>query len=137
MKRIAALPLFLLPSLSARATGADLPDTTAALGQTILVLGLIIGILVLGLYLLRRTGLARPQGGQLLRLRGSVAVGPRERVVLVEVGERVLVLGVAPGRVNALDSLDVNELPSPNDAHRPGSEDFQRWLKRTLERRQP
>lgn len=130
------LPLPLLLPLPALAVSSEIPDTTGALVQTILGLGLIIGILVLGLYLLRRAGLARPQAGRLLQVRGSVAVGPRERVVLVEVGERVLVLGVAPGRVNALDSLDVNELPSADDNQRPGSEDFQRWLKRTLERRQ-
>ncbi len=130
------LPLPLLLPLHALAVGSEIPDTTGALVQTILGLGLIIGILVLGLYLLRRAGLARPPTGRLLQVRGSVAVGPRERVVLVEVGERVLVLGVAPGRVNALDSLDVNELPSADDNQRPGSEDFQRWLKRTLERRQ-
>jgi hypothetical protein len=47
----------------------------------------------------------------MLKIRGAAAVGPRERVVLVEVADRILVLGVAPGRVNTLHTLDAADLP--------------------------
>jgi flagellar protein FliO/FliZ len=49
-----------------------------------------------------------------LRVLGGVAVGQRERVVMVEVGETWLVLGVAPGRVNALHVM--GKLPDPAPA---------------------
>ena len=64
-------------------------------------------------------------------------VGPRERVVLVEVADRILVLGVAPGRVNTLHTLDAGDIPRDPDGGRPlsGGKDFQTWLKQTLERR--
>jgi len=43
--------------------------------------------------------------GSGLRVLGGLAVGARERVVLVEVGGTQLLLGVAPGRVQALHVL--------------------------------
>ena len=71
-------------------------------------------------------------------MRGATSVGPRERVVLVEVADKVLVLGVSPGRITALHTLDAIDLPTaPGDTPSPaaGGPDFQAWLKQTLERR--
>ena len=51
---------------------------------------------------LKRYAAGRQAAGGALRVLGGVAVGQRERVVMVEVGDTWLVLGVAPGRVNAL-----------------------------------
>jgi flagellar protein FliO/FliZ len=42
----------------------------------------------------------------------SASVGTRERVVVVEVGESWLVVGVAPGSVNALMTLPKGEIQS-------------------------
>ena len=61
---------------------------------------------------------------------GGVALGPKERLVLVEIGETWLVLGVAPGQVNTLHTLAkpeggafAAEVPSGGRARlfRPGS----------------
>jgi Flagellar biogenesis protein len=46
-----------------------------------------------------------------MRVLGGVAVGPRERLLLVEIGETWLVVGVAPGRVSA-----VHAMPRPENA---------------------
>lgn len=48
--------------------------------------------------------------GSALKLQGGLSVGTRERVMLVEIKDTWLVLGVAPGRVNLLHSL-----PRPED----------------------
>ncbi|MBL8453023.1 MAG: flagellar biosynthetic protein FliO [Zoogloea sp.] len=103
----------------------------------LLGLGLVIGLLYASLHVLRRIGGGNAQGAALLKVRGATAVGPRERVVLVEVGDKILVLGVAPGRVNALHTLDTVDLPSTgsSNAPLPGGKNFQTWLKQTLERR--
>ena len=47
-------------------------------------------------------------GGQasVARVVGSVSVGSRERVVVVEVAGRLIVVGVAPGQVNGIANLD-------------------------------
>lgn len=54
----------------------------------------------------RRVGPGRSVAASGLRVLGGVAVGARERVVLIEAGERQLLLGVAPGRVQLLEVLE-------------------------------
>lgn len=53
-----------------------------------------------------------------LRVLGGMSMGARERIVLVQVGTRQLLLGVAPGRINTLHVLD-EPLDTVSDA--PGS----------------
>ncbi len=65
----------------------------------------IIVIVALSWFLRRYGGFAMSAGGQ-MRILGSMALGGRERMVLVEVGDRQLLLGVAPGRVQTLLVLD-------------------------------
>jgi flagellar protein FliO/FliZ len=104
----------------------------------LLGLALIIGLLIGSLHLLKRLGAGQAGKAGLLKVRGATAVGPRERVVLVEVADKVLVLGVSPGRITALHTLDAIDLPTaPGDTPSPaaGGPDFQAWLKQTLERR--
>jgi len=63
-------------------------------------------LLIFGLaWLLRRMGGVAQSGSGLVRVLGSVAVGQRERVVLVQIGQQQLVLGVAPGSVQTLHVL--------------------------------
>ena len=68
----------------------------------LVVLGLIIGIA----WLLKRTGRFQVAAGGGLRILGGLSMGTRERVVLLQVGETQLLLGVAPGSVKTLHILD-------------------------------
>lgn len=78
--------------------GENLLQTT---GGLLLILLLIIG----GAWLFKRYG-SLPLGGRgVVKVVGGVSVGPRERVVVVEVEQRRLLLGVAPGQVRALCEL--------------------------------
>ena len=111
---------------------------TGSVVQMLLGLALIIGLLIGSLHLLKRLGAGQAGKAGLVKVRGATAVGPRERVVLVEVADKVLVLGVAPGRVTPLYTLDAIDLPTatgdtPSSAS--SGADFQAWLKQTLERR--
>ncbi len=138
------LPLSAFVSVySSLASAAD-PDTGAAdtavsvqdpLAMTnlwqltlgmIAVLGLILGIA----WLLKRTGRFQMAAGGGLRVLGGLSMGTRERVVLLQVGETQLLLGVAPGRVQTLHVLD-----KPLDSGKPGagprfSEQLGRLLKK-------
>jgi flagellar protein FliO/FliZ len=71
-------------------------------------LGLVVVLLaVLALaWLLRRVGRLQSSAGGGLRTLGGLSLGPRERAVLVQVGETQLLLGVAPGRVQTLHVLE-------------------------------
>jgi flagellar protein FliO/FliZ len=68
----------------------------------LLVLGLILGIA----WVLKRTGRFQMAAGGGLRILGGLSMGARERVVLLQVGETQLLVGVAPGRVQTLHVLD-------------------------------
>jgi flagellar protein FliO/FliZ len=94
----------------ATATTAVAPAVSSGVaGQlTQLVFGL---LLVLGLifflaWLLRRVQQAGPAGkGQVIELIGSRALGPRDRLMLVQVGNEQILLGLSPGTITALHVL--------------------------------
>ncbi|WP_251978170.1 flagellar biosynthetic protein FliO [Salinicola avicenniae] len=83
------------------------------LGKTALSLLVVVGIILLCAWLLKRLGPNRRAGGQHLRVVASTPVGQRERVVIVEVEDRWLVLGVGSGQVSKLDTLT----PPPEPSH--------------------
>lgn len=113
-------------------------DAAGSLVQMLLGLAVVIGLLYASLHVLKRLGAGGGNSAGLVKVRCATAVGPRERVVLVDVGDKVLVLGVAPGRITPLHTLDAADLPGTStapDAPPPAGKDFQSWLKQTLERR--
>lgn len=125
----------LLATRAASAAEGSL-DAAGSLVQMLLGLAVVIGLLYASLHVLKRLGVGAGQSAGLIKVRGATAVGPRERVVLVDVAGKVLVLGVTPGRITALHTLDAADLPSaPSDTPPPAGKDFQSWLKQTLERR--
>ena len=97
--------------------------------QVSLGLGLVLAMVVGAAWLARRLGVTPGQSDGLVKVRGGAAVGQRERVVVVEVEDTWLVLGVAPGRVSPLHTM-----PRPEGAPRvqasPVPHSFAQWLKR-------
>ncbi len=65
-----------------------------------------LGIFLLTVRVLPRLGGATGHGGSPLRLVATLAVGQKERVVVVQAGKRQLMIGVAPGRVTLLQQLE-------------------------------
>jgi len=74
-----------------------------------LALVLVLALLGAALWALRRAGFAPRGGNGQLRLVTQLALGPRERVVIVEAGERWWLLGVGAGGVTRLGSLPKGE----------------------------
>lgn len=111
------------------------PGLATSFGQMVLGLGAVIALLLASLWLIKR--LSSPRGAASgLKLIGGVAVGSRERVMLVEIGDKVLVLGVTSASVNTLHVLDASQLPRTPPPPVPGtSGDFSKWLSKSLERR--
>ncbi len=70
----------------------------------LLSLGVVLALLVGTLWLMRRLRIGQGSSGGVVRVIASAAVGPRENVVVVEVGDEWLVLGVAPGNVRLLQT---------------------------------
>jgi len=104
-----------LCSLLFSATAAASTDTTspvvdplsaASLLRVFGSLGIILATVFALAWLLKRSGsLSHGRGGK-LRVVDVLSLGQRERVVVVAVGDQQLVLGVAPGRVQTLHTID-------------------------------
>jgi flagellar protein FliO/FliZ len=81
------------------------PSGVASLGQVTLALALVLAVIFVAAWLLRRVrGFGRPASGA-LDILADLPVGQKERAVLVRVGTTQLLLGVAPGRVTTLHVL--------------------------------
>ena len=65
-----------------------------------------------------------------------MAVGPKERVVLVDVGETRLVLGVAPGHIATLHQMPRPAEDSTKSANEVPAESFYARLKEILNKRE-
>jgi flagellar protein FliO/FliZ len=118
MKRlglIAAWALLSLPALAQTASPA-VPAASAAGSLLQVFIGLVAVLLLIAgtAWAAKRFGIERGGASNLLQVISSASVGTRERVVVVEVGESWLVVGVAPGSVNALMTLPKGTLPSPS-----------------------
>jgi flagellar protein FliO/FliZ len=98
----AARPLYVPPVAG---TGNMVKITLSLL----LVLAVIVGIA----WLLKRLNLTQQGKGNVLRVIGSVAIGQRERVVLVEVGDTWLLVGVGPGQIRTLHTLEKGSAQAP------------------------
>jgi flagellar protein FliO/FliZ len=115
------------------AQAAPPPEAGAAVLQMLLGLVAVVALLLGGLWLLKRFAAPRGQAAGLLRVVAGAAVGPRERVVVVEVGDTWLVVGVAPGQVRSLHRLP--RPPAAGAAEPPPGKEFGAWLGQVMERR--
>ena len=103
--------------------------------QVIVSLLFVIGAIVLVAWILKRINLPQNAAGSALRVISGVAVGQRERIVLVEVNDTWLVVGVAPGQVTALHTMPKNVLPTTESTAPETDNKFKSWLKVVMEKR--
>lgn len=110
------LPLLILPPLTlplgAHAADVARPAYTpppavdsSGIVQIILSLFLVLAAIVLVAWLLKRMNMAQQEAGRQLKVLGGVSIGQRERIVLVEVENTWLVVGVGPGQIRTLHTL--------------------------------
>lgn len=118
MKSVAPFSTSLLLSLVALPLQAAEPAATAApaggaaaVVQMLGALGVVLAVLLGAMWLLRRLSGSKLAGTAAIRTVGGIAVGTRERVLLLEIGEHWLVVGVAPGSVTGIATLPRGELP--------------------------
>ncbi|VVN88783.1 flagellar biosynthetic protein FliO [Pseudomonas fluorescens] len=106
---VLALPFSVLaaePVATVAATPAVSSGVAGQLTQLVLGLLLVLGLIFFLAWLLRRVQQAGPAGkGQVIELIGSRALGPRDRLMLVQVGNEQILLGLSPGTITALHVL--------------------------------
>jgi len=115
MKRFVASVASGLPILAQAADAVAPAPAVSAAGSLLQVfIGLVAVLLLIAAtaWVAKRFGVTRGGASNVLQVISSASVGARERVVVVEVGESWLVVGVAPGSVNALMTLPRGEIQS-------------------------
>lgn len=117
-------------SLDALGNSGEALMGMAVLGKTAAALALVIAIILICTALLKRWSNHSTRHGAHLRIVGSTAVGNRERIVIVEVEDTWLVVGVGGGRITLLHERPAAEERPPSAAAPPSH--FSRRLSKAL-----
>ncbi len=82
-----------------------------SIGSSLLMFALVLALVPVAIWALRRLrGLGPSRGERALAIVDQIALGPRERVLVLRAGERLLVLGATAQQVNLLCELKPGEL---------------------------
>lgn len=129
---LAALAAFPLQALAETAPPGTPGLSAGTMLQTGFGLLVVFGLLFLAAYLLRKFNPGQGFGRTgPLRVVGGLMIGSRERIVLLEVGDVWLVVGIGPGQIRTLHTMPKGDLPlSPSD-----EKPFGQWLKQMIERK--
>ena len=107
----------MLPAVARAAEAVPQTSTFAALFQALFGLAVVLGLLYGFFWLLRRYGPAQSGAQGVVKVVGGVMLGPRERLVVVEVEDTWVLVGVAAGHVSTLHTLakpeGVDTTPQP------------------------
>jgi flagellar protein FliO/FliZ len=102
----------------------------ASTAWSVLMLVLVLALIPLVLWGLKRLQTFRPGGGGVqLEVTGQLALGARERLVLVRVHDRVLVLGVTQQQISLLGESAAASFP-PAQAQWPAAAGFSGLMRR-------
>jgi flagellar protein FliO/FliZ len=115
-----AYATWMLLGLPLLAQAADTPapaiSSAGSLLQVFIGLVAVLLLIVATAWAAKRMGVSGGSSSGLLHVVSSTSVGARERIVVVEIGESWLVVGVTPSSINSLTTLPKGELPSPKSA---------------------
>lgn len=94
------------------------PVPSAMAGNTLqatLILLFVLALLIALLWLLKRAGVGTGQRrGGFYKVLATSALGPREKIVLIEVGDTWLVLGMTSSSINTLHSMPAGSITLNN-----------------------
>jgi flagellar protein FliO/FliZ len=95
----------------AAAQGPNTATDGPSLVPMLLVLLLVLALIPVSLWLLKRIGAGMPAQSAGLQVVAQLALGPRERIVVVAAGERWLLLGVTAASIHRIGTLPKGEAP--------------------------
>lgn len=111
----------------------DAANSSGNLLQVLFGLLLVLGLMGASAWLLKRYGPQRIGGTLDVKVVGGINLGNRERVLVLEVADQWIVVGVTAASMNTLTTLPRQELEPGMGPLAPGGS-FAAWLKQTMER---
>lgn len=102
--------------------------------QIITSLLLVVGIIFAGAWFFRRYGRLHGMLNDDMKVVAGISVGQREKVIIVQAGDTQVMLGVSPGRVQALHVFDEPVIESAREGEPGGSAKagFSDYLKKEI-----
>lgn len=143
-KALIALTMIGISPLLVAQTANEKLSGTAMLGQVILALLFVIALIFGAAWLMKRFQMLNPGLSRQVKVLESVTLGRKEKLLLVEVQQTKLLLGVGAQSINVLHTLDadsgaenvangtVDKFVTSEDQHSESNESFSDFLKSIL-----
>ncbi|MES3008567.1 MAG: flagellar biosynthetic protein FliO [Pseudomonadota bacterium] len=112
---------YILTIATAAAAAGEQASTTLGLGaalEMLLWLAVVIGVILLCAWGFRRLNGTVLTAANVIRVRSVISVGNRERIALLEVGDKQILVGLCPGQISTLHVFEENVLPPLSDAEK-------------------
>jgi flagellar protein FliO/FliZ len=144
LARLLAINILILP-ISVMAAETTAPSATVSILKMIVGLIVVLGVMAALAWGAKRFLPHASHHNNVVKIVGGTSVGNRERVVVLEIADRWIVVGVANGQVNALANLTPNmEVPADvqtstrtdvgnqSNQNASGLPPFAKWLKQSM-----
>jgi flagellar protein FliO/FliZ len=122
----------------AQARGQTSVSASTGLLQIFLALAAVIGLMLLIAWLFKRIGPINSMNKVPMKVVGGLSIGNRERIMVIEIADQWLIVGVTAQQINTLSSMPKQEITSldpGNNTTAHQENQFSYWLKKTLEKR--
>jgi len=94
----------------------------------------VLGLLIAVAWSMKKMGAGKHAAAGSLKIVGGVSVGNRERILVIEVADQWIVVGVTPTSISALSTMPKQE-GIELSAAAPLAKTFSDWLKQTIDKR--
>jgi flagellar protein FliO/FliZ len=103
--------------------------------QVFLGLAIVVIAIIAMAWVIKRTGYVNTRANGQLKIIGGLSLTQRERLLLIQVGNKQLLIGVSPGRISTLHELE--ETIDVHGDERPVTENFAHKLQSLLRGEKP
>ena len=132
-KHLLPLPVLCSQTIAHAATAStSTASPTLGLLQVVLSLLVILALIIGAAWMAKRYLTINTHAGTAIKMIGGINVGGRERVLLLEIGEQWVVIGVAPGHVSTLTTMPRQTVTPPPNTEQPKA--FSAWLKQMMDK---
>jgi flagellar protein FliO/FliZ len=134
------LPLMLLAASATAAVPAkEVSSVAPTTGLLQIFMGLIavLAFMAVAAWFLKKLGPVSKGKMLAVKIVGGVSLGHRERVMVIEVADQWIVLGVTASQINTLSTMPKQEKLSQEHLTTLPENQFSTWLKRHMDKRTP
>lgn len=119
---------------AATIAAAPIPASPGSMLQVMTGLLLVLGLLAAIAWSMKKFGAGKHASAGAIRVVGGLPVGSRERILVVEVADQWIVVGVTPTSITALSTMPRQENAATYSAL-PPTKSFSAWLQQTIDKR--